>query len=173
MKVFSGIRGRSFSLNVINSRLKAAFDKIGEEMEDHLLAINENTNEIAANYEYICELENKIEKLTERVEQLQMYISGTIETRRTKERQIPKLTESEQNIFTVLYTLEEEKGSVTYEDIATQLDIEENEVVLAVSSMVGKGVLIVKRFIDSKPYLHIDKDFKVLQTKENVLQIEH
>ena len=46
--------------------LKGDPSKIKEEMEDHLLAINENTNEISSQYEYICELENKVEEVKKR-----------------------------------------------------------------------------------------------------------
>ena len=47
-------------------RLKGVFSDVKEELEDHLTAINENTNEISANYEYLCEIDSKMDKLNER-----------------------------------------------------------------------------------------------------------
>ena len=55
-------------------KLKATFTKIKEEFEDHLDSINENTNEIHSNYEYLCELDSKIEKLNEKLEEIMMFM---------------------------------------------------------------------------------------------------
>ena len=39
--------------------------RIKEEFDEHLGSINENTNEIQANYEYLCNTDSKIDKLNE------------------------------------------------------------------------------------------------------------
>ncbi|MEK6828081.1 MAG: hypothetical protein AABX78_01910, partial [Nanoarchaeota archaeon] len=71
-KIF--FRVKSLKLGLLNKSLRHEFIKIKQEFEEHLQAINENTNEISANYEYICELESKLDKLSERVDQIQMYL---------------------------------------------------------------------------------------------------
>ena len=48
----------SKELLTINKTLKKAFNKIKEEFEEHLGSINENTNEIQANYEYAKSLKD-------------------------------------------------------------------------------------------------------------------
>ncbi len=46
-----------------NSELQDAFSQIKDEFEDHLTAINENTNEIQANYELLCNIDQKLKGL--------------------------------------------------------------------------------------------------------------
>ena len=61
---------------VLGKALKSEFTRIRHEFEEHLQSINENTNEIAANYEYTCGLEAKLDRLSERVDQLQMFLEA-------------------------------------------------------------------------------------------------
>ena len=53
IKIFGKIFLKGFNLEFsrLNKRLKAEFRNIRHEFEEHLQAINENTNEISANYE--------------------------------------------------------------------------------------------------------------------------
>ena len=157
----------------LNKTLRSEFTKIKHEFEEHLQAINENTNEISANYEYICELESKIDRLSARVDSIQMYIeSGSSNfTAKRSEFDVKRLNRREQEVFLVIYTLEEEFGSVTYSDIAKRLDISEQLAGSYVTSMIEKGVPIIKRYINSKPHMKLDPEFKTLQAKENILQL--
>ncbi len=170
-KIF--LRGASLEIKQLNKVLRAELTKIKHEFEEHLQAINENTNEISANYEYICEIENKLDKLSERVDQIQMYLESNPDIAISKRNNfdVKRLNRREQEVFLVIYTLEEEKGSLTYKDIAEKLDIPEQLAGSYVTSMIEKGVPIIKRYINSKPYLRLDPEFKTLQTKENILQL--
>ena len=154
-------------------KLRQEFTKIKQEFEEHLQSINENTNEIAANYEYTCEIESKLDKLSERVDQIQMYLesaSGNFVSR-SKNFDVKRLDRREQEVFLVIYTLEEEKGSLTYGDIAKKLSMSEQLASNYVTSLIEKGVPIIKRYLNSKPYLKLDPEFKTLQAKENILQL--
>lgn len=134
------IRGRTLSVER-DKKLKGAFQKIKEEMDEHLQAINENTNEITSNYEYTCELEAKIEKLTERLDKMQMFIETQLGARPVVEKnEIEPLSKPEQDVFTTLYILQEEKGTVTYRDIADKSNLDDEEVVSCVDSMISKGI---------------------------------
>ena len=170
-KIF--LRGTSLELGRLSKTLKAEFTKIRHEFEEHLQAINENTNEIAANYEYTCEIEAKLDKLSERVDQIQMYLgaNSNIAIARRNDFDVKRLNRMEQQVFLVIYTLEEEKGSLTYEDIAKRLNISEHLAGNYVTSIIEKGVPILKRYINSRPYLRLDPEFKTLQAKENILQL--
>jgi len=164
---------RGSNLGLKGKKLRQEFTKIRQEFEEHLQSINENTNEIAANYEYTCEIESKLDKLSERVDQLQMYLesaSGNFVSR-SKNFDVKRLNRREQEVFLVIYTLEEEKGSLTYEDIAKKLDMSEQLASNYVTSLIEKGVPIIKRYLNSKPYLKLDPEFKTLQAKENILQL--
>lgn len=170
-KIF--LRGRSTAIAKLSRNLKSEFTNIRQEFEEHLQAINENTNEISANYEYICEIEKKLGKLSERVDNIQMYLESRsdISIAGRYNIEVQRLNRREQEVFLVIYTLEEEKGSVTYGDIANRLGMSEQLAGNYVTSLIEKGVPISKRYINSKPYLKLDPDFKTLQTKENILQL--
>ena len=167
------LRGINLDFIRLNKKLRAEFTKIRHEFEEHLQAINENTNEIASNYEYTCELEKKVEKFSERLDQVQMHLesNGAMPTAKRTNFDVKKLNRREQEVFLVIYTLEEEKGSVTYEDISKKLGISEYLAANYVTSIIQKGVPIIKRYLNSRPYLRLDQEFKTLQIKENILQL--
>ena len=174
LKITTLVSGTAITIKTLQRGIKTAFIKIKEEFEDHLTAINENTNEIQSNYEYTCELESKIEKLNERVEQLQLTVYGQIQAQNQKiSEKMSNLSNDEKNVFKAIYSLEEENGSVTFEDIASESQFTSEEVSKIISSLMEKEVPISRKIIDNKPYLKIDKDFKRLQAKENVLNITH
>ena len=170
-KIF--LRGIGLELSRLNKSLKSEFTKIKHEFDEHLQAINENTNEIAANYEYICEIESKLDRLNERVDQIQMCLesSSNMACARKNIFDVKRLNRREQEVFLVIYTLEEEKGSVTYADIAEKIGISEQLAGNYVTSIIEKGVPIIKRYINSRPYLRLEPEFKTLQAKENILQL--
>ena len=169
-KIF--LRGSSLR-NTLAKKIKIELGEIRYEIDEHLQAINENTNEIAANYEYICEIESKLDKLSEMVDQILMCLetNSSIAIARSSNFNVKQLNRREQEVFLVIYTLEEEKGSLTYADIANKLRISEQLAANYVTSLIEKGVPIIKRYINSKPYLKLDPVFKTLQTKENILQL--
>jgi len=162
----------NLKLAPVSRGLKQEFASIRQEFDEHLQAINENTNEIAANYEYIGEIENKLDRLSERVEQIQMHLESTgMVVSKRNSFDVKRLNRKEQEVFLVIYTLEEEKGSVTYSDIAEKLGISEQLAGNYVTSIIEKGVPIMKRYFNSKPHLRLDPVFKTLQAKENILQL--
>jgi hypothetical protein len=144
--------------------------KTEEELDDHLTAINENTNEIQANYEYLCELDMKIEKLTERIDEVCMFMGLQKRNSVSQENGGLNLTRKEQEVFMVLYTQDEEKGS-TYQDVAAKLSMSENLVMNYITNIIEKGVPVVKRYVNSEVFLNVDPRFKHIQTTKNVLQI--
>lgn len=165
------LRGLSLKL-ALGRNLKREFARIRQEFDEHLLAINENTNEIAANYECIGEIEKKLDRLSERVDQFQIFLeSAGMPAVKRNNFDVKRLNRREQDVFLVVYTLEEEKGSVTYADIAEKLGISEQLAGNYITSLIEKGVPIIKRYFDSKPHLRLDPEFKTLQAKENILQL--
>lgn len=175
IKILSKVlaRGINLKLSQLKKRLKLEFTKVRHEFEEHLQAINENTNEISASYEFICRIEKKLDKLSERVDNVQMYLESNsgIPVTKNIDFDVKKLNGREQEVFLVIYTLEEEKGSLTYADIANKLGISEGLAGSYVTSIIEKGVPIIKRYVNSKPYIKLDPEFKTLQAKENILQL--
>lgn len=156
-----------------NPTLHESFSQIKDEFEDHLIAINENTNEIQANYELLCNIEQKLNKFSERLDKIELFLHQKgMKTDEKEEFKPIRLSKREQEIFLVLYTLEEVKGTVTYLDIVRRVSLPEDIVASYVSNMLQKGVPIIKRYIANEAHLSLNPRFKSLQAKENILQIE-
>lgn len=158
----------------IQLNLSAAFNQIKADFDEHLIAINGNTNEIQSNYSYLCEIDSKIEKLKERMDQMQIFLQKThgFMAEENKKFEVSPLTQNEKKVFLVLYTIDEEKGNVSYKDLARSLGLTEELVCNYINNMVAKGVPVIKRYVNNKPYLKLNQDFKRMQTKENILKIE-
>ena len=155
-------------------RLKATFNKIKGEFEDHLDSINENTNEIHSNYEYLCELDSKIDKLNEKLDEVMMFMQHLSKKGPKLKKQkfiIKSLTRKEQEIFFALYTLEQNKEPVTYIGIARFLCITPYLTQNYITNLIEKGVPIQKRYIDNEVSLTLNPQFRELQTKNNIAEI--
>ncbi len=156
-----------------NNQLHGAFSQIRDEFEDHLTAVNENTNEIQANYELIGNIDQKLNKLAERLDKIDLFLQKQGMEIEEKEAFKPiRLSKREQEIFLVLYTLEEVKGSVTYLDIARKVCLPEDIISSYIANMLQKGIPITKKYIANEAHLTLNPKFKAQQAKENILQIE-
>ncbi len=157
----------------IRFAVKMLFDEIKEELDEHLISINHNTNEISSNYEYLCELDFKINKLSERIDNLQLFLEKNAGfTVEKKPKYDPKpLSNNEQDVFLVLYTLEEKKGAVSYNEISRRTGLSEDLISSYITRMIEKNVPIIKRYVNNQPLLRLDPQFKRLQAKENILRL--
>lgn len=54
--------------------IKKEISQLKEESNEHLDTINENTNEIQANYSYLLDLENKINKLDDKLNEIAIIL---------------------------------------------------------------------------------------------------
>jgi len=145
---------------------------IREEFDDHLESINDNTNETQANYEYISKVDDKLNKITERLDQIENWMSrltGVAIKEEDDEIRI-SLSEKEKKVLLILYTASE-NHPVTYQDIANSLN--ENEFLIRgyVTNILEKGVPVQKRYVDRQVFLSVNREFKEKQAKHNVLGI--
>ncbi len=151
--------------------LKKEIDSLKEELSEHMDSINDNTNEIQANYEYLCRLDSKIEQLKEQVKELMLMLKASgIEPKPEALHIDAELSEKEKGVFLVLYTASEQKP-LTYAEIAQILKEEEYLVAGYVTNLIEKGIPIIKRYINKTVYLALDKEFRDLQAKKNILKI--
>ena len=150
--------------------IKKAFDKVKEEMTDHLDSINSNTNEINSNSSYIKDLEKMIVKLNEKIDNLNMKISELKgESQNFNEIKNIQLNPKEVEIFKLLY---ENMGDLfDYKKISRTLGYTETTVKRKISSMINKGIPIVKKYFENNTFLVLDADFSNLQAKKNVLKL--
>ena len=155
-----------------SEKVQLFIDEVREELEDHLTSINENTNEIQANYEYICQVDAKLSKITERLDQIQLFlVNYGFSIKETPKFECKPLTKREQEVFLLLYTLEE-KGAVSYEDLSRRTGMTVDLISSFITTMIEKGVPIAKRYIHDKVYMRLDPLFKKVQAKENILKIQ-
>ncbi len=146
-------------------KLKRAFGSVKEEIDDHLASINENTVEIQEQQNHIDELEAKFSKLQEKVDDIHMMLASL-----TVQNKGFTLNDSEKNVFMVLYSVEQ--TPLSYADIAMRTGLTELAVKAHIYSMISKGIPIIERQLDGQSFFRLDKKFKELQAKENVLKIE-
>jgi hypothetical protein len=158
----------------IEGALKSSFGKVKVEFEDHLDAINQNTNEIQGNYEYLCEIDNKINKLSERLDEITMLLKqhNVIVEEEKPSFEVKALSKKEKEVFLALYTLEDDKGSVTYADMSRRSALPVELLQAYVTNLIEKGVPIVKRYINNIVYLKLDDRFRDAQTKENIVGLD-
>lgn len=157
-------------LLLLDKKLQASFSRVKGELEDHLDTINENTNETQSIYEYACELDEKIEKLSSRVDEVHMMVRNLLQEKVKKEGKI-ELTKNEKKIFMTLYTFGEE-SSLSFADIARRTNLPELEVRKWLTSMLNKGLPLTEELVDEQIFFRINPEFKELQAKENILDIE-
>jgi len=161
-----------YSENVVDkTSLGILFGEIKEQMEDQLAAVNENTNEIQSNYEFLCELDAKMNKMAERMAKIELFLERQGFEREQKPIfEIEPLTSREKDLFLVLYTLEE-KGPVTYKELMRASGLTEELVQAYITRLIEKGVPIIKQYAQNTAYLRLERRFKQLQAKENLLNI--
>ncbi len=155
----------------LNQKLDAALKGIREEFDEHRESINDNTNEMQANYEYISRVDEKISKVEEQLSQLQNWLSRVagLPQFETQQKEI-ELTEKEKEVFLILYTASDEKP-LSYQQIAEATEESDFLVKGYVTNMIEKGVPIQKRYVDGKVYLSLEQDFKELQAKNKIVKL--
>ena len=83
-----------------------------------------------------------------------------------------KLTIQEFLIFLTVYQIEEDKERVTYTDVSKQLNLSKGYVRAVVSSIIYKGLPLIKQKIDNYyVILSINKDFRDLSLKQKLINI--
>jgi predicted transcriptional regulator/exonuclease VII small subunit len=162
---------KSTSSEVIKQTFEAALKGIREEFDEHLESINDNTNEIEANYEILKRVENKVDRVEEHLEQLHLAVSKLVDTSSepTKEKNID-LDEREKDVFLILYTSSDRKP-LTYKQIASALKESEFLARGYITNMIEKGVPISKRYLNDKAYVSLDSEFKEKQAKQNIVRL--
>ncbi len=138
-------------------------DIIKKILEDHFFSINENTSEIQALFDYLQELETKWDKISQRLDQLQL----------SQGQMVPKpvispLNRMERKVFLTLYT---EEIPLSYKEIAVKADIPLALVPECLSTLISKGIPFQRSLFNNQLFLKLEPVFKELQAKENVVNL--
>ncbi len=163
---------RQASVVALKHQLKRAFSKIKEELAHHLESINENTSEIQANYEYTAELDARIDKLSSRLEHIEIFLKKLDDSFKIAEEiegyTIQPLSVNEKRIFTVIYSSQK---ALSYAEIAQALSLSESLVRSYLTNIISKGIPIVKKYVSGKPVIYLDEEFKKLQQDQNIVKL--
>ena len=132
-------------------------------LEEHLIAINGNTSEIQGVFDYLHEIEIKLDKFSQRVDQLQLNQGGEVE-----KPIVSPLNQTEKKVFLVLYT---EGESLTYNEISAKSGLPTVLISENISSLVVKGIPVIRSFFNNQLFVKIDPVFKERQAKENLVNL--
>ena len=149
--------------NWLRSSVKNILSQMREELDEHLHAINENTEEIQSNYAYVQKLDTKLEQVMARLNHIELLLEG-----QSKKPAIQPLTHAEKQVFLVLYT---EETPLTYTGIAERTGYTECIIQQHIANLIEKGIPIVKSYINSTPFIKVQPEFKEMQAKENLINL--
>lgn len=135
---------------------ESSISALKEELEDHLESINSNTNEIMSNYEYLCQLDARLAKLEEKLDEL-LLAAGVTPLSKYKDFKLPRLTKNEQELFDFLLSLEQ---PLSCKEIAFKLALSQQLLADYLTALIEKGIPIVKRYIGSKILITLDPKFQ-------------
>ena len=154
-------------------KLKESLKSVKNELDGHLEAINGNTSEIQTSYECMNEINDKLEKLAERMESAEIFLQKYSNFNAVEKSFDTKpLTKTEQHVFLIIYALEDEKGLVSYADIIKKTGLPGYVVSEYIARLVEKGIPLMKKYINNIPYIKLNPEFKRIQAKENILCID-
>jgi predicted transcriptional regulator len=136
-----------------------------EELDEHLQAINENTNELDIQNSYICEIDNRLTKIEEKMDELHFLLKQLV----TRAKLSVELGKDEQRVFLILYT---HSKFMTTEELGCRSMIDKFTAEEAITSMMDKGIPIDREIFDGNVYFRMNKEFKLRQAKEHVIKID-
>lgn len=153
----------------VYEQLASTVEFIKEELDEHRSVINENTEEIQGSFETINLLSLKMDKITERLDELTLLVKGK---KNLKKFSIAPLKNREKEVFRAIYELNEKFAFVTYDQISRKVGLTKEMLVSAVSSMLSKGIPLIKRFVGKTCLLCLDPLFREEQIKGNIIGLE-
>ncbi|MGE0792746.1 MAG: hypothetical protein AB7V77_01040 [Candidatus Woesearchaeota archaeon] len=148
---------------LMHNALKVSFSKVKLELNEHLDSINQNTDEIQTIYNYLSELDAKIEKLNERIDEVTI-----VKTNQIEEKIDVKLSVREEEIFLALYTAIK---PMNVKEIARFLGLTEDIVNSQVYKLLSKGIPIKRELLDNELQISLDSSFKDLQARKNLIPV--
>jgi hypothetical protein len=140
------------------------FSKIRLALEEHLSAINENSSEIQALFDYLQQLDNKIEKLSQRLDGVQMENSEPHD----EFPSIVPLNQTEKKVFLTLYT---EQLPLSHQEISSRARVPLSIVTECLSSLAEKCVPILRTMANGQIFVKLSPSFKERQAKENLVNL--
>ena len=148
----------------LDNKLRDTFSKVKEEFDEHLLSINDNTEEVKNFQEYLCELDEKMDKLNARIDHIHIALKQM-----ASEKKEIALTIGEQKMFLMLYTFE--NGFLSLEDIAVRAQLSADDVRAIISSLLDKGVSLVREVAEGKVFFKLNPSFRERQITGQIVKV--
>lgn len=139
------------------------------ELDEHREVINENTNEIQTNFQFLCELDKRIDVIQERIDELSLLVKGNPQIRKYT---ISPLSSREKAVFLSVLSLTESFSNVTYAQIGKQVGLSSTIIGSYISRMQDKGVPFVKKIHSGIIRVGIEKEFRETQIRKNLVGLE-
>lgn len=162
-----GIIQNLLSRNLVEE-FRSKFRQVEHELNDHLESVNANTNEIQCLYEMMSEVSVKIDKLNSRIDDLQVHLDYQ-SPHKFVDVHVKPLTNREREVFIALYTHDGEQ--LTYAELAKLTGYDEVIVQEYITNLIAKGIPIYKKYQNSSIFVSLDKEFKELQAKQKIVQL--
>ncbi len=144
--------------------VKKEFSNVRFALEEHLTAINENTSEIQSLFDYLQEMENKIEKLSQRLDMFQLENAETP----LEDPTITPLNHTEKKVFLTLYT---EELPLSYPELSAKARLPLSIIPETVANLASKGIPLLRSFVNNQLFVKISPTFKEKQAKENLINL--
>jgi len=159
----------SSDASVFRQQLSTVLDCMREELDNHRLDINEGTAEMSSMFEFLNELNRKIDRIAERVDSLTLAVHGE---QPTGAFIVQKLIDREKDVFRSLYVLTETQPYASYDQLARKCLLSREQVISAVASLIQKGIPVLKKMDSNQVFLKLDPAFRVAQAKENLVGLQ-
>ncbi|MBT6774962.1 hypothetical protein HOA91_06370 [Candidatus Woesearchaeota archaeon] len=143
--------------------IRGEFHNVRNALEEHLSAINENTSEIQTMFDYLQELDLKIEKLSSRIDHLQLSQGCNLD-----KPEVESLNHTERKVFLTLYT---EEQPLSFQEIGNRSQLPNSLIPECISSISAKGIPLCRTFCNGQLFINIDKNFKEMQAKEGLINL--
>ncbi|MBI2668282.1 hypothetical protein HYX14_00400 [Candidatus Woesearchaeota archaeon] len=139
------------------------FHDVQNVLDEHLSAINENTIEIQSLFDYLQEIEAKLEKMSSRLDQLQLTQGMPLQ-----KPAIAPLNQAEKNLFLTLYT---EDQPLSYKELSDKSQLPFSIIPECIAALISKGVPLQRLFVENQLFIKMNTEFKELQAKENIVNL--
>ncbi len=138
-------------------------DNINQALEEHLGAINDNSLEIQSLFDYMREIEVKMDKISQRLDQLQLSTDKQLE-----KYTITPLDKTEMRVFLTFYT---EEQPLTFQEISKKVNLPYTMIPDCLSALTQKGIPLQRSYFKNQLFIKLDPQFKELQAKENIVNL--
>ncbi len=149
--------------------IQSVLNQVQDELEDHRLAINENTLELQSNYAFVLDIDQKLSRIMERLEAIEWALRGK---KQQKFQPVLGLSEKEKQVFRVLYELGTTQPYVLYRDLAKKANVGELVVSSLITSMIEKGIPVLKRYDGNRVFVKLEDLFREEQAKRNLVALD-